>query len=142
MAGDNDHSFPGADPFTSFWTDMMGKMAAAGAPAPSPAKEWSDQMRKACFDAMAEQADQFMRSEAFLGAMKQSMDNSLAWREQMNQFLTKGWSTAQMSTRADADDMVRLVRGMESRLSAKLEELSSRIEQLESEHGRKKTKGA
>lgn len=137
MSGDNNPSFAGADPFTTFWTDMMGRMASAGMTPPSPGREMADGMRKAFFEVMAEQADQFMRSEPFLAAMKQSMDNSLAWRQQMNEFLTKGLSAAQMPSRSDVEHTGALLRGMEERILRKLDELSERVERLEQAQGRK-----
>ncbi len=121
----------GTDPFTRFWTDMMAKAAAGGTASAGTSPEAAQQMRKVFFDALAEHADQFMRSEQFLAAMKQSMDNALAFRQQLNQFFTKGLQFAQMPTRSDADHVALLVRGMEDRVMDKLEELSSRIERME-----------
>ncbi len=123
--------FGSADPFTKFWTEFWGKLSESGGAPASPSADVMNQMRRVFFDAMARQADEFMRSEAFLAAMKQAMDSSLAWQQSLNQFLSKGLQTAQMPSRVDADHMAVLVRGMEERVLARLEELSQRVGRLE-----------
>lgn len=125
--------FPGmpADPFTSFWSDFMAKLGQNAAPPPTPSQEAMNQMRRAFFDAMAQHADQFMRSEAFATAIRQSMDHALGWQQMVNQTLQKTLSAAQMPSRADADHLTMLVRGVEDRLMARLDDVSKRIKQLE-----------
>ncbi len=130
---DSHNNGVGVDPFTGFWTDMMGKMASAGVAAPPTSPDMMAGMRKAFFGAMTEYADDFMRSEQFLTAMKKSMDSSLALRQQINQFLTSGLQSAQMPTRSDTDHIVLLVRGLEDRIVGKLDALSERVEQLETQ---------
>lgn len=123
------------DPFTAFWTDFTSKMWAAApgssGPAPAPPPDVMKQMRQAFFDAMARYADEFMRSEAFLGMMKQTMDNALAWQQMMNQMLQRNLSAAQVPSQADADHTVMLVRGMEDRVMKKLEEMEARLRGVE-----------
>ena len=119
------------DPFTTMWADMMGRMAGMQPPAAAP-PDMLEPMRRAFFDAMTKSADEYMRSEQFLTMMKQGMDNALAFRQQLNQFLKQNLQAAQMPTRADTDHMVLLVRGMEERVLEKLDELNRRIEGLES----------
>ena len=133
MASDTNKGAPPQDPFTTFWTDFWQRMTPPGMAqaAPQPSPDMMAQMRKMFFESMADQADRFMRSEQFLAAMKQSMDNALAWQQMLNQFLQKGVSSVQMPTRADADHVVLLVRGMEERVMDKLEEMTRRIEKLE-----------
>jgi hypothetical protein len=104
-------------------------------PQPSATGDFAAQMRRAFFDAMSQQADQYMRSDAFMASMKQSMDNALAWQQMVNQFLQKGVSAAQMPTRADSEHIVRLVRGMEERLIGKLESMEARVRRLEKAAG-------
>jgi hypothetical protein len=128
---DGDSSMPGSDPFSTFWTDFFGKMSGGGFTPPSPPAAFSEQMRKSMFGAMAEYADEFMRSEQFLQAMKQGMDNSLALKQQIDQLLTKNLQSAQMPTIADTDNIALLLRGMEERMVGKLDELSERVEVLE-----------
>lgn len=128
------------DAFTAFWTDYWGRLASSGAGAaiPQPPPDVMAQMRKTFFDAMSEHMDGVMRSEAFLNAMKQSMDHALAWQQMLNQTLQKGLSGAQMPSRDSADHVVMLVRGMEERVLGRLEDLAKRIEKLEKPPGGKK----
>ncbi len=126
-----DAAAPGSDPFTQFWTDAMGRMAAAGAASAGSNPDPAEQMRRTFFSALAEYSDQYMRSEQFLKAMKQTLDNSLALKQQINQFLTQSLQSAQMPSRSDTDHIVLLLRGLEDRVMGKLEELSNRVEALE-----------
>jgi hypothetical protein len=125
--------FAGAESIGAFWSDVVGRMMAAGLTPPAPSPDAAAQVRRVLFDTMAEHADRFMRSEAFLSAMKQSMEQSLAWQQMMNQYLQKGLSGMQMPTRADADHIVLLIRGMEERLSARIDDLQQRLHRLEKE---------
>ncbi len=127
----------GADPFSAMWSEWMRNwtQAAGAASASTAPPDMSAQMRKAFFESMSQQADQYMRSEAFLAAMKQAMDNALGWQQMLNQYLQKGVSAVQMPTRADADHIVRLVRGMEDRLIGKLDAVTQRVERLEKAAG-------
>jgi len=130
MSGDS--SWPGIDPFMRFWTDLMSRMTAAGLTPPQPPPDLLQQLRRSFFDALSEQADQFLRSEAFLNAMKQAMETSLAWQQAINQFLHKGLAAAQIPSQAEAEHLVVLLRGMEERVLDRIEDLSRRVAALES----------
>lgn len=119
------------DPFTAFWTEFWQRAGGAGAPAAAPQTEFFEQARKAFFSAWSQYFDEYLRSEAFLSAMKQAMDNALAWQKTVNETLQKGLAAAQVPSREDADHLVMLVRGMEDRLVAKLDDLAARVEALE-----------
>ncbi|MCG3128308.1 MAG: hypothetical protein CHACPFDD_03190 [Phycisphaerae bacterium] len=136
MPDDAKSPFPAADPFTAFWGEFMTRMTSMGFQPPQPGADAMQQMRRAFFDAMAQYADNFMRSEAFLGAMKQSMDSALAWQQSMNQFLQKGLSTAQMPSRADTDHIVQLMRGLEDRLLGRVAILETRMDSIEKRLGK------
>ena len=134
---DGNHTSMGMDPFTRFWTEFMTR-AGGGSMMPPLAMtpEGMEQARKTFFEVLAKHAEEFMRSEQFLTAMKHSLDNALAFKQQMNQFLTRGLQTAQMPSRADSDHMVLLIRGVEDRILDKLDELGERVEALESTKGK------
>jgi hypothetical protein len=122
----------GFDPFMQFWGEFVKKVSAAGAtPPPQPPPDVLLQMRRAFLDAMAQQADQFMRSEAFLNALKQGMEASLAWQQGFNQMMQKGLASAQVPSRADSDHMVVFLRGMEERLLERIDELAARVDSIE-----------
>lgn len=132
MAGDKPQSpFPGLDPFVSMWNDFAGRMAAAGMTPPAAGSDTVQQMRRAFFDSMAQYFDQLMRSEAFLNAMRQSMENGLAMQHMINQQLQKSLNAMQMPSRVDTDHVAMLVRGVEDRLLDRIEELHKRIDRIE-----------
>ncbi len=127
--------FPGADPFTTFWSEFMQRMAAQGATPPNPSQEMFNTLRKSFFQAMAEYADQYMRSDQFMAQIKQSMDNAIAWQQMMNQYMQKGFEATPLPTRVDLDQVVQMIRGMESRVLEKIEEVSQRVEKVEAASG-------
>ncbi len=123
-----------ADPLTQFWADMMSGASAAGmgqAFQPTGQEDSKKQMRRAFLDAWAKSCDEFMRSDQFLDMMKRSMDNSLAFREQMNQFLGQTLQSGQIPSREDTDTILLAVRTLEERVVDGLETLSQRVDQLE-----------
>lgn len=122
---------PGVDPFMKFWTEAVKTMTSAGMAPPQAPPDLLSQLRRVYFDTLAQQADQFMRSEAFLNAMKQGMETSLAWQQNVNQLMQRGLAAAQAPSRADAEHVVQLIRGMEDRILDKLDELATRVEHLE-----------
>ncbi len=128
---DGSTSTMGSDPFTRFWTDMMGQMATVGLTPPAMNPDMADQMRKAFFSVLSKHAEEFMRSEQFLAAMKQSLDNALVFKQQMNQFMQQNLKAFNMPTSNDSDHVALLVRGMEERVMEKLEDMESRMERLE-----------
>ena len=124
-------TIPGADPMTRFWTDMVGRMAATSMSAPPASQEMFEQMRSAFLDVLSRHTDEFLRSEQFLATMKQSMDSALAFRQQLNEMLTKSLETLQMPTSSDVVEVIQLVRNMEQRISTRLDELDERFARLE-----------
>jgi hypothetical protein len=136
----SDHSgFDGgqsADPFSKMWFDMMSKLATGGfspsSSSCSPMDEAAKQMRQAFFDAWQQQCEEFMRSEPFLAMMKRGMDNALAFREQLNEFLTKALHHGQMPARSDTDAVLLVLRSLEERLLERIDQLTERVERLES----------
>jgi hypothetical protein len=129
MPADTQNS-PPSDPFTAFWSEMTQRMFTPER-APSPSEEAMNHMRKFFFEMMAQQADQYMRSDEFCQFLKQATDNSLAWQKQLNDSLQQGLAAAQMPSRADSDHLVTLIRGMEERLLKKLDTLNERVSELE-----------
>lgn len=123
------------DTVAGFWQDFFDKMGCAagggaGAP-PAFANEMSKQMQRMFFDAMAKYCDDFMRSEQFLTMMKQTMDRSLAFKRQMDQFLEQVQQGLQVPSRVDIDDLAGTLRGIEQRVLDRLEALEKKIESLE-----------
>lgn len=122
------------NPFAKFWTDMATQMMGQPAqPAPGDARDaMFRQMRQAFFDAWARSCDEFLSSDMFLESMKKSMDASLAFRQQMNEFFAKALHETQSPTRSDTDSILLVLHGLEDRLLARIEDLSQRVAGLES----------
>lgn len=122
-----------ADPFTKAWSDFMGRMSAAMQPAAQQQPStWPDesvkQMQRTFFDAMAKQADEYLRSPQFLGMMKQMMDQSIAFKQQLDRFITEAYRGAQAPAQADLQDLAGTLRGIEDRLMTRIEELERRLD--------------
>ncbi|MBI4718981.1 MAG: hypothetical protein HY763_14335 [Planctomycetes bacterium] len=130
-----------ADPFSRFWMDMMSRMTSAAMPAAAPTagplgasplgEEYLRTMRQAFFDAWAKYCDEYLGSEPFLEIMRKSMENALAFKRQVNEFLAKSVHEAQMPSREDTDSIMLVLRSMEERVLDRLEKLSQRVEALE-----------
>jgi len=128
MAGNDRERTP--DPFTQFWGEMVSRMSGVGLPAAPPADPGPamKQMQRVFLEALAKYCDEFMRSPQFLEAMKQNMENAMTFRRQVDQFLTQALHGAQAPARGDVEELVALVRNVEERVLARVEELNRKLE--------------
>lgn len=144
------------DAFTKFWTDFaarMGPAAMAGFAQPQAQPtgampgmpgmmganpEMMKQMQRAFFDSLSKYADDFMRSPQFLESLKQTMDNALAIRRQVDGWITNALKTMHMPTQQDALTAVERLHGLEKRIIERLEDVAARVEALEGKAGRGK----
>lgn len=131
MSDKSQSPFPSLDPFMQMWNDFAGRMSAVGMTPPAASSDGAQQMRRAFFDSMAQYFDQYMRSDAFLSAMRQSMESGLAMQNMVNQQLQKGLNSMQMPSRVDTDHVAMLIRGVEDRLLDRIDELHKRIDRME-----------
>jgi hypothetical protein len=133
-----------ADPVMQFWGDFMSRMGQAPGSSASAAasNESAKQMQRIFLDALAKYCDEFMRSEQFLGMMKQTMDRSLAFKQQVDQFLTGAYQSAQAPSRSDTDHIAGLLRSVEHRLLARLDEVDQRVAAVEDTRSTGKGAGA
>jgi hypothetical protein len=124
-----------ADPnnaFAKLWADWANQMMGAGFSPPGDAREaMLRQMRQAFFDAWARCCEEFLGSDAFLDAMKKSMDGALAFRQQLNEFMTRALHEAQAPARSDTDSIMLVLHGLEERVLSRLEDLAERVAALE-----------
>lgn len=131
---DNNSSQAAMDPLSQFWTDMFARMnvpqAGAGA-GPSLSQDSQKQMQRIFFDAMAKYFDDFMRSEQFLQMMKETMDRSLAFKQQVDSFLTQLYRGAQMPAKTDVDDISGLLRSIEANVLDRLGSLETKVAAVE-----------
>lgn len=124
------------DPFSRFWMDLISKMSTGFAPTAPPSQdETAKRMRQAFFDAWAKHCDEVMHSPMFLDMMKKSMDGALAFKQEVNQFMTKALHEQQMPARSDTDSILLVLRSMEDRVLDRLNKLGERVEKLENAVG-------
>jgi len=138
---DNNDRTAAADPFTGMWTDFFAKMgaptdAARGfTPPPGASNEMLKQMQRVFLDAMAKYCDDFMRSEQFLSMMKQTMERSLAFKQQLDQFLANLQKGVQAPARADIDDLAGTLLKIEERVLDRLDALETKVAAVEDPRG-------
>lgn len=142
----SNHSDPvgqATDVFTRFWTDAMSRMSpSAGDMFGTSQNEVSKHMRRAFFDAWEHHCEDYMKSDAFLDAMKKSMDQSLTFREQMNQFFATTLRTYHMPSQDDTDSILLAVRRLEERVLRRVDDLAQRVEQIETRPAEGSTTGS
>ncbi len=102
-----------------------------------PTPDMLRRMQSAFLDTMASASEQYMRSPQFLDQMKQSFDAALEMRRQMEEMVRRGAtglvSGDPLTTPGQVSaDLLAGLRGMESRLNARLDDLATRIASLES----------
>jgi hypothetical protein len=125
--------FEQAQQMTQVWLDFANNVASAGMvfrPDQKTPPEIAAQMREATFAAMAQAADKFMRSDRFLGMMKQSLDASIAFRKRMNEFLTQAQHSVQGVAKQDLDAMSLAVQHLERRMLGGMEELCAGLDRI------------
>src|SRR5262245_33901591 len=133
------------DPFGQMWTDFFSRMgtvpgmAMPQMPSATASNDALKQMQRVFFDALAKYFDDFMRSEQFLGMMKQTMDRSLAFKQQVDQFLTRLHHGTQSPSSSEMSDIAGILRHIEERLVRRMDALEDKVAAVE-EPGR--TKGS
>ncbi len=121
-----------ADPFGEFWGDMFARMGAAMPGADSSSSQVAaKQAQRTFFDALAKYCDDYMRSKPFLEMMRRSMDQSLQFKQQVDQFLTQLHRGAQSPAKDDVDDLSGLLRSIEQRVLSRLDALERKVAAVE-----------
>lgn len=146
----------GVDPITGFWRDVWARSAAgAGMPGMPPipgmpgfpgmgqagtdasfgAAFTPDAMRRmqgAFYEAMAQYAEQYMRSPQFLEAMKRSMDQAMQLRQQMDGFLKSNMATAfESATGGSNAEILGAIRQSSSQLQSQIAKIDERLSDVE-----------
>jgi hypothetical protein len=116
-----------------------GAPAPPGAPAqgafPFVAPETLRQFQGAFLQSLSDYCEQYMRSPEFLDVMKRSMDNALAFRKQVNEFLDSAASVGFQPPGGLPPDqavIVDAVRETERKLRDHIEAISDRLDRIES----------
>lgn len=116
--------------FQKIWGETFNKLMQLGftfSPESAP-PDFLRQMRSGIFQALAQSWDQFLRSPQFMEAMKQHMDNAIAFRKMSSDFFNKVHHETQATSREDIDSVMQAVRHMEIRVLGRVEELAAQIE--------------
>lgn len=111
-----------------------GAPGAATGPPPFLTPDVMRQFQKAFLDSLSKYCDDYMRSPQFLSMMKQSLDNSLTFRQQLNEFLGRATTTGFAPTggmQVDQAVIVDAVRETERKLRDLIDALSARLDRLE-----------
>ena len=114
------------------WGEMATRMAMAGMQAnpQSAPPEAARSVRASVFQAMAQFADQYMRSPEFLAMLKQGFDNSMKLREQSEELLTRLHHELQGVAHKDVESLLRGVHQAEARVVDRLDDLNTRLDQI------------
>jgi len=127
---------PPPDPsqLMQMWLEFATKMSsAAGNVSPdSPPSEAAKQMRSFFLQSLGQYTEQYMRSPQYLALVKQSMDNSVAFRQQLNDFMAQLRHATGGLARPDVDCVLMAIRRCETRTLDKLDELTNQLNNLES----------
>jgi hypothetical protein len=126
-----------ADAYAKFWSDFTSKMTAAAfavSPGSTP-PEAVREVRSAMLKAMGDSCEQYMRSPQFQEALKQWFANSILFRSQVNEWLSRMRHESQGVSRQDIDAVVQAIGRLEARVSDGLQGLSDRLEALETKNG-------
>jgi hypothetical protein len=127
-----DGMFNDVEKMARVWTEMATKMMSTGmslGPENAP-PEVSKQMRGLMFQAMAQQAEQYMRSPQFVEMMKQSMDAAITVKKQLNDFLTQAHHAGQGVARQDVDAVLRSLHHLETRVLDNMEGICDRLDKI------------
>lgn len=144
----NPNPQPAIDPITGFWRDVWARSAAAGTMPGMPSMpgmpnmgdatgsfltpEAMKRMQSAFYDAMAQYAEQYMRTPQFLESMKKSMDQAMAFRQQMDGFMKTNMAQAfETASGGSNTEILTAIRQSTAQLQAQIAKLETRINELE-----------
>lgn len=126
---------PPPDPtqLMQMWLEFAAKMASApgNVPPETAPTEAAKQMRNLFFQTLGQNTEQYMRSPQYLAQVKQSMDNSVAFRQQLNDFMAQLRHATGGLARPDVDCVLMAIRRCETRTLDKLDELATQLATLE-----------
>lgn len=139
---------PPVDPITAFWRDMwarstagaqgMGAMPGMAGMGQGDATSFMTpeamrRMQGAFLEAMAQYAEQYMRSPQFLESMKKSMGQAMQFRQQMDDFLKSNMATAfESATGGSNSEILGAIRQSTEQIQAKIAKIEERVADLES----------
>jgi hypothetical protein len=130
-----DMPIPDYQQLTRMWLDFVTRMtsAATTAVAESVPADAAKHMRDSYLQALGQYTEDFMRSPQFLEMVKQSTDAAINLRQQSNDMLAQAQHAVGGVARPDVDSILQSVRRCETRVLDRIDELSTRVDQLERE---------
>ncbi len=127
-----------ANPFVDAWSSFLSQMGVPSTervPAATEAPSWSDeamrQMQRAFMDTLAKHCDDYLRSPDYLNLMKQTMDNALTFRQQVDTFLAEAHRATHTPSTDDLNEVMAALRRIEDRLDGRLDEFERRMAAVE-----------
>jgi len=142
-AGGMPGGMPGGSPGMPGMPGMPGAVPGAEAFAGAFTPEAMRRMQATFFEAMAQNAEQTMRSPQFLEAMKRSMDQALQFRRQMDDFLKSNMSTAfEAATGGANSEVMGAIRLSTTKLQEQIARIDERLSGLEATIGGKKPRAS
>lgn len=137
--------------FASQWSELAGKMMAAGMAASpdAPPPDAMRQARTALFQGMSDMLDRTMRSPEFMAAMKRNLDQAMDVQRKTARMMGDLQHGFQAANQDDIGGIMRrlsnleqrAVNGME-RLQESLDEILERLDRLEAAPARPRRKPA
>lgn len=124
-----------ADTYAKFWSAFASRMtgaAFAASPGSAP-PEAAREVRSALLKAMSDSFEQYMRSPQFQEALKEWFANSIQYRSQMNEWLSRARHELQGVSRQDVDAVIQAIGRLETRTAEQFEALSERLTALEAQ---------
>lgn len=135
------------DPLTAFWRDVWARAGAAGPgmgvpgmPGMMPGPDASAfmtpeavrRMQGAFLEAMAQYAEQYLRTPEFLESMKRSMEQAVQFRQQMDDFLKSNMATAfESATGGASSEILGAIRHSNQQIQAQIARIEERLSELE-----------
>lgn len=118
--------------FTKMWTDFASKMAAGGMamPGQDAGPDMARQMRDAFFRSWSEACDRYMRSEEFMGMMRDSMRAAIELRKQMVGQLGDLQHSMQGASRQDTDRLLKSIDNLDRRVNETFDQLMKNMDAL------------
>ena len=127
------HFDPVIQPFVDFWSSYAKQANDAtrelfeGIDGSADAKTW----QRRWFDAVSKSVDAYMRSPAFLQAMKQSMDLSIKTKRQADDFTAEVARNVNIPTASDISGLFERLHSVEDVILGRLSRIEERLTAIE-----------
>ena len=125
---------PLLEPYREFWADYVQRasdtakqMFQTATGADADPRTW----QRRWLEAVSQSMDAYLRSPAFLGAMKQNMDMMIKTKLQADDFTKEFARNANLPTASDLTGIFERLRSAEDAILARLAQMDRRLEAIE-----------